>query len=470
MSSNECAGFKSEYQNRVNYYWPDVNDKCKGGTLTIRHLENKTYPDYIIRRFKIHNNTTNTNRHVTIFNYTTWSYHGLADPLSLVVFHRHVIRATDNSAGRYTVVHCSAGVGRTGTYIALDALYREGEKTGIINVPMYVRRMRKDRMNMIQGDEQYKLLYLALMEAFSGPSRCLTTEKFVGAYQEQTCYANRGDVVQTSSQSIEFEELLSMRKKYTQRCYTSGRAQISANYTQSVLSVEEYMCHLSTIEGHITYYNAILLQSYLETDSLISAQYPLPDNTEDFLRLVNDFDARVVVFLCPLEDIDSTQAWFPTANHSKLNGLFVIKNTSSTQASNVRITNLNIQKQEFTKINITVVECPTWKEGKGTTDKRVLLDVIKAVKTEKSDQEGRIIVLSSDGVTRCGPFCVVYNVLEQISVDREVDIFTTTRQLQVRRPEFVSTLDEYQLCHDAVAEYLINDRVMETVTCEQKNE
>ena len=46
----------------------------------------------------------------------------------------------------------SAGVGRTGTYIALDALYQEGQKTGKINVPMYVRTMRKDRMNMIQGD------------------------------------------------------------------------------------------------------------------------------------------------------------------------------------------------------------------------------------------------------------------------------------------------------------------------------
>ena len=46
----------------------------------------------------------------------------------------------------------SAGVGRTGTYIALDALYREGQKSGKINVPMSVRTMRKDRMNMIQGD------------------------------------------------------------------------------------------------------------------------------------------------------------------------------------------------------------------------------------------------------------------------------------------------------------------------------
>lgn len=46
------------------------------------------------------------------------------------------------------------------------------------------------------------------METFSGPSRCMTTEKFLGAYQEQTCYANCGDVVQKSSQSSKFEVIL----------------------------------------------------------------------------------------------------------------------------------------------------------------------------------------------------------------------------------------------------------------------
>lgn len=67
--------------------------------------------------------------------------------------------------------------------------------------------------------EQYKLLYLALMEAFSGPSRCVTTEKFVGAYQEQTCYANRGDVVQKSSQSSEFEVIETCAKEiYEMMC------------------------------------------------------------------------------------------------------------------------------------------------------------------------------------------------------------------------------------------------------------
>uniref|UniRef100_A0A8W8NU40 Receptor-type tyrosine-protein phosphatase kappa n=1 Tax=Magallana gigas TaxID=29159 RepID=A0A8W8NU40_MAGGI len=362
-----------------------------------------------------------------MFHFTTWSDHGVADPLSLVVFHRHVIRATANSAGKYTVVHCSAGVGRTGTYIALDALYREGERTGKINVPMYVRTMRKDRMNMIQGDDQYRLLYLALRDAFSGRSKCLKTEKFLSHYQEHSCYTNCGDVEQKQLYSSDIEELLSLRKEYTQQDFISGRAQISANYTESVLPVEEFLCHLSYIKGHNTYYNAVLLQSYLEKDSLISAQYPLPDNTEDFLRLIKDFDARVVVFLCPLKDIESTSKWYPSEGQTKFDGMFYIKNLSSSKASNVTINKLNIQ--------------PT------------------SVKTEKTNEKGRVLVLSSDGATRCGPFFVVYNVLEQISVDREVDIFTAVRQIQIRRPECVSTVEEYQLCHDAVAEYLQNDCV-----------
>lgn len=67
--------------------------------------------------------------------------------------------------------------------------------------------------------EQYKLLYLALMEAFSGPSRCMATEKFVGAYQEQTCYANCGDVVQKSSQFSEFEVIETCAKEiYEMMC------------------------------------------------------------------------------------------------------------------------------------------------------------------------------------------------------------------------------------------------------------
>lgn len=45
----------------------------------------------------------------------------------------------------------SAGIGRTGTFIALDALHRQGVKKGKINIVEYVHTMREDRMNMIQN-------------------------------------------------------------------------------------------------------------------------------------------------------------------------------------------------------------------------------------------------------------------------------------------------------------------------------
>lgn len=52
--------FIIHFKNKCAQYWPDINDKLQGGTLTIRHLEEKTYAEYIIRRFKIHNKTVYT--------------------------------------------------------------------------------------------------------------------------------------------------------------------------------------------------------------------------------------------------------------------------------------------------------------------------------------------------------------------------------------------------------------------------
>ena len=45
-------------------------------------------------------------RLVTMYHYTAWADHGVADPLSLVVFHRQVMKATAQSNGKYTLVHC----------------------------------------------------------------------------------------------------------------------------------------------------------------------------------------------------------------------------------------------------------------------------------------------------------------------------------------------------------------------------
>uniref|UniRef100_A0A8W8NCL5 protein-tyrosine-phosphatase n=1 Tax=Magallana gigas TaxID=29159 RepID=A0A8W8NCL5_MAGGI len=396
-------------------YWPDLNDKHMEGDISVRCQKEQTYAENVVRHLRIKNNSENTERDVFMFHYTQWPDHGVPEPLSLVVFHRHVMKTAEEHPMGYIVVHCSAGIGRTGTFIALDALYKEGERTGKVNVPQYVEKMRNARMNMIQGEDQYKTVYLALLEAFRGRLRAVPVDFFLKEFQDHSCYFNHGDVSKQSPFALEFEELLSFRKVYTHGDYKSGMSNIAANYVPSVLPVERYLCPLTTEN---LYYNAVSLQSFTRCDRFISAQFPLPDYTEHFLTLVKTYYTCTIVSLYPLGEV----------------------------------------KSGGSSMRVAVLECKGWEDEYDSKSRRILIDLVQEAKIEeRTHPTGRILVLSSDGAKRCGPLCAVFNALEQMMMDEEVDLFTITRQLQTRRPEFLSSLEEYQFCFDTISDYLQND-------------
>ena len=62
------------------------------------------------------------------------------------------------------VVHCSAGIGRTGTLITLDVCLMRLQETGKINVKKTVEKIRSQRAHSIQMPDQYVFCYLALLE------------------------------------------------------------------------------------------------------------------------------------------------------------------------------------------------------------------------------------------------------------------------------------------------------------------
>ncbi|XP_061196028.1 receptor-type tyrosine-protein phosphatase epsilon-like [Saccostrea echinata] len=454
------TNLKEGMKTKCALYWPNANDKIQNGQLYVRHQDEKVYANHTVRKLRIQNIFENTERDVIMFHYTQWPDHGVPDPLSLVIFHRHVMRMSATYYAEYTLVHCSAGIGRTGTYIALDALYRQAEETGEINVPKYLKTMRKDRMNMIQGEDQYKTVYLALFESFRGKVRSISTDRFLEEFQEQSCYINLGHVANKSPLSAEFEELLSLRKEYSDKDYEFAIKNKEANLTPNVLPVDEYMCQAFDSKGARRYYNAVLLQSFTRSDCLISAQFPLPDYIEDFLSLVRAFYTPIIVSLFPLREFPSSSFWIPRKNENKTVGEFTTKFSDCTKMPNIVKTNIALQSKSSSDVRVTILESITWRGENDTAGRRILIDLIKEAKMEENTHPGgRILLLSSDGAKRCGQFCVVYNALEQMTMDREVDIFTITRLLQIRRPEFINNLEDYQFCYDAVADYLQNDTI-----------
>ena len=76
------------------------------------------------------------------------------------------------------IVHCSAGVGRTGTFIAIDYLLEQAAHEQRVDVYTYAMLMRSQRMNMIQTLEQYKFIYHALLDALWSGVTAVPSQSF----------------------------------------------------------------------------------------------------------------------------------------------------------------------------------------------------------------------------------------------------------------------------------------------------
>ncbi|TWW75630.1 Receptor-type tyrosine-protein phosphatase eta, partial [Takifugu flavidus] len=116
--------------------------------------------DWTIRDFDIKNVKTAETRSVRQFHFTAWPDHGVPETTELLINFRHLVREHMDQYSRHspTVVHCSAGVGRTGTFIAMDRLIFQIERENIVDIYGIVHDLRMHRSLMVQTEDQYVFL------------------------------------------------------------------------------------------------------------------------------------------------------------------------------------------------------------------------------------------------------------------------------------------------------------------------
>lgn len=101
---------------------------------------------------------------MTHIQFTSWPDHGVPEDPHLLLKLRRRVNAFSNFFSGPIVVHCSAGVGRTGTYIGIDAMLEGLEAENKVDVYGYVVKLRRQRCLMVQVEAQYILIHQALVE------------------------------------------------------------------------------------------------------------------------------------------------------------------------------------------------------------------------------------------------------------------------------------------------------------------
>lgn len=153
---------------KCHQYWPDLYETTDFGVLQITCVKEEETPSFAFREFTLTHVETNQERHIKHMQYIAWPDHGVPDdPADFLDF---VIRVRKNRIGMVepTVVHCSAGIGRTGVLITMETAMCLVEANQTVFPLAIVRQMRDQRAMLIQTASQYKFVCEAILRVYHG--------------------------------------------------------------------------------------------------------------------------------------------------------------------------------------------------------------------------------------------------------------------------------------------------------------
>ncbi|CAH1105438.1 unnamed protein product [Psylliodes chrysocephalus] len=160
-------------KNKCARYWPEVSTMKEYGKSKVRNLMESHTPHYTLREFLVTMEGSSAERKVYHYHFQAWPDHGVpSDPGCVLNFLHEVNKRQDalqlespHQPPGAILVHCSAGIGRTGTFIVIDMILDQLKKYGLdceIDIQRTIQMVRSQRSGMVQTEAQYKFVYLAV--------------------------------------------------------------------------------------------------------------------------------------------------------------------------------------------------------------------------------------------------------------------------------------------------------------------
>ncbi|XP_047241250.1 receptor-type tyrosine-protein phosphatase S-like isoform X31 [Girardinichthys multiradiatus] len=449
---------KLEERSRVkcDQYWPTRGTETYG-LIQITLLDTVELATYCVRTFALFKNGSSEKREVRQFQFTAWPDHGVPEhPTPFLAFLRRVKACNPPDAGPM-VVHCSAGVGRTGCFIVIDAMLERIKHEKTADIYGHVTLMRAQRNYMVQTEDQYVFIHDALQEAVN----CGTTEvpaRNLYAYIQKLTQIEGGENV--TGMELEFKRLANT-KAHTSRFISANLpCNKFKNRLVNIMPYESTRVCLQPIRGveGSDYINASFIDGYRQQRAYIATQGPLAETTEDFWRMLWEHNSTIVVMLTKLREMgrEKCHQYWP-AERSARYQYFVVDPMAEYNMPQYILREFKVtDARDGQSRTVRQFQFTDWPEQGVPKSGEGFIDFIGQVHKTKEQfgQDGPISVHCSAGVGRTGVFITLSIVLERMRYEGVVDIFQTVKMLRTQRPAMVQTEDQYQFCYRAGLEYL----------------
>eukprot|EP00794_Sanderia_malayensis_P007927 gene7927-8782_t len=441
-------------------YWPDGGE-IRFGDITIELASMDNYVDYVIRSFNVTRKGHQQPRRVHHFHFLSWPDHGVPEfPTDLLNFRGKLRKFFPSNTTQPILVHCSAGVGRTGTFIVVDSMLHLARREQKVDIFNYLNFIRSQRIQLVQTEEQYIFIYHALLEAIT----CGITEIDSQNFRIETNQLDTKNEHGKTGFQIQFERLTALTHKFLPGETVAALKPVNEtrNRHKDILprDMQRIVLQQSIYENDCSdYINATYVAGYKRKDAFIATEHPLPETISDFWTMVWQREVAAIVILNKSKEGQETYpVYWPALDNETRHGNVYISNQYEKNEKSFmrRIVHIRHRDQPDDVKELDMYQFHHWPAHAIPKETSQLLSLLASVdkSVQQHGSDHPIIVTCSDGASRTGTFIAISNLLERIKTEQLIDVFQTIKKIRFFRPQFVENNLQYQFCFKMAQAYM----------------
>ncbi|XP_059929075.1 receptor-type tyrosine-protein phosphatase epsilon-like isoform X2 [Gadus macrocephalus] len=451
------TNLKERKEDKCYQYWPDQG--CwMYGNIRVAMEDFTVLVDYTIRKFCVQfaGEGTRAPRLVTQLHFTSWPDFGVPfSPIGMLKFLKKVKTVNPSYAGPM-VVHCSAGVGRTGTFIVIDGMVDMMHEEQMVDVFGSVSRIREQRCQLIQTDMQYSFIYQALLEYYLYGDTELDVCSLEG-------HLHRLHNTRAPSDRLgleeEFRKLTNVRIMKENMRTGNLPANMKKNRVLQIIPYDFNRVILPVKRGQefTDYINASFIDGYRQKDYFIATQGPLSHTVEDFWRMMWDWSCHSIVMLTELKEREQDKCFqYWPSEGSVTFGDYTLELRADTLCDTFTLKDMVLTyRLEKHARHVRHFHFHGWPEIGIPAEGRGMIDLVASVQRQQQQSGNHpIIVHCSAGAGRTGTFIALSNILERVKAEGLLDVFQTVKSLRMQRPHMVQTMEQYDFCYKVVQDFV----------------